>query len=234
MFHARQLPSHAQPLAVISPNGLESEYFVHGPNRPNAFVYGSAPNRGLETVLRAWPDIRSRVPNASLAVYYGFSPAFVKWGRTRMDNFEEWKLSMETLLRQPGVEYHGMVDHRTLAQGYASAGFILYPTSFPETGCVTLMKAMAMGAIPITSRFKESTLPELTGPYDLGPRPLDPMEEISATGSWVAEWVDAIESASRSDTRGDLASHRAEMKVSSRKRFLWANVAQIWHSSFQS
>jgi hypothetical protein len=29
---------------------------------------------------------------------------------------------------------------------------MLYPTSFPETGCVTLMKAMAMGALPITSR----------------------------------------------------------------------------------
>lgn len=40
----------------------------------------------------------------------------------------------------------------------------------PETGCVSLIKAMAMGAIPITSRFPNSTLPELTSEWDMGPR----------------------------------------------------------------
>lgn len=41
---------------------------------------------------------------------------------------------------------------------------------FAETGCVSLIKAMAMGAIPITSRFPNSTLPELTQEWDLGPQ----------------------------------------------------------------
>lgn len=40
----------------------------------------------------------------------------------------------------------------------------------PETGCISLLKAMAMGAIPITSRFANSTLPELTSEWDMGPR----------------------------------------------------------------
>ena len=31
------------------------------------------------------------------------------------------------------------------------------------------MKAQAMGAIPITSRFSDSVLPAVSGRYDLGP-----------------------------------------------------------------
>ena len=34
--------------------------------------------------------------------------------------------------------------------------------SYPETGCITMMKAMACGAIPITSRFESSVLQDLT------------------------------------------------------------------------
>ena len=33
---------------------------------------------------------------------------------------------------------------------------------------MSVMKAMAMGAIPITSRYAESVVPELTDVYDLG------------------------------------------------------------------
>lgn len=39
----------------------------------------------------------------------------------------------------------------------------------PETGCISLLKAMAMGSIPITSRFASSALPELTSEWDMGP-----------------------------------------------------------------
>ena len=42
------------------------------------------------------------------------------------------------------------------------AGFLLYPTNFPETGCITLLKAMACGAFPITSRFTSSVLQNIT------------------------------------------------------------------------
>jgi hypothetical protein len=39
----------------------------------------------------------------------------------------------------------GMVDQRTLAAAFASAGWWLYPTSFEETSCITAMKAQALG-----------------------------------------------------------------------------------------
>jgi len=120
-------------------------------------------------VLKGWPAVRGRVPNATLVVYYGFSPAFVTWGARHIPAFDAWRAEIERLLGQPGVDYRGMVGHDELARGYARAGFVLYPTTYPETGCVSVMKAMALGAIPVTSRFAGSVVPELTVHFDLGP-----------------------------------------------------------------
>jgi hypothetical protein len=41
-------------------------------NDRNVFVYASAPNRGLENVLRMWGVIKAALPAAILRVYYGF------------------------------------------------------------------------------------------------------------------------------------------------------------------
>jgi len=134
----------------------------------------------------------------------------------------------------------GMVDHETLAEGFAAAGFILYPTTFPETGCITLMKAQAMGAIPITSRYRQSTLPELTGPYDLGPRQLQG-RSITDDPAWVELWVEAVVEASNNDYQdrvgggaGNREIHtlRQEMMRTARERFAWSSVARMWMDRF--
>lgn len=171
-FQAAAFPPHAHDngLIFVTANGLDPSYFVDGRNVATRFVYGSAPNRGLERVLEAWPRIRAAVPDAHLTVYYGFTPAFNRWGESVFPDFRAWKHRMLTLLQTlPGVEYVGTVGHTDLAEGYATAGFYLYPTMFSETSAVSLMKAMANGAIPITSRFERSALNETCGEFDLGP-----------------------------------------------------------------
>lgn len=138
----------------------------------------------------------------------------------------------------------GMVDHEILAQGFASSGFILYPTTFPETGCITLMKAQAMGAIPITSRHRKSTLQELTGPYDLGPRELAG-DTYAEDPEWPLLWLEAVVQASNRDYEerqqqkyggkagGDsLQALRQDMIRAARARFSWATVARIWMDKF--
>ena len=91
-------------------------------------------------VLTQWPRIYDALSgNATLAVLYGFTPAFMK----HIGDSEEsraWLVRMQLLLRQPGVQYVGLVDHDELARQYAEAGFFLYPTSYPETGCIAAMK----------------------------------------------------------------------------------------------
>lgn len=150
---------------------------------------------------------------------------------------------MLDLLKQDGVVYHGLVGHETLAKGLAEAGFILYPTVYPETGCVTLMKAQAMGAIPITSRSVNSTLPELTVGFDLGPRPIRSATYAEDT-EWMDLWVQAVIAASNrdleerrrdADLREDtVQAHRKNMIKKSRGRFGWKHVAEIWMKTFQA
>jgi hypothetical protein len=96
---------------------------------------------------------------------------------------------------------------------------------------VTLMKAMAMGAVPITSRFADSTLPELTTVWDLGPQ--QPLAlDLADPGGWAQEWAAAAVAASFAASRGELAEHRAAMKADARRRFSWAHVARLWDDQF--
>ncbi|ETW05011.1 hypothetical protein, variant [Aphanomyces invadans] len=163
--HAAGFAPHAMVKIISTGNGLVPSAFAsHGANSPTHFVYGSSPNRGLETVLESWGDIRRRIPNATLHVYYGFTQAFVRFAQPS----DAWRQRMDILLQQDGITYYGLVDHDTLAKGYASAGFYLYPTTYFETSCVSIMKAMANGAIPITS--KRGALHEVVASFDLGPQ----------------------------------------------------------------
>jgi protein O-GlcNAc transferase len=172
-FHASAFPANLQAKITVSTNAVDPAYFVDGPNHADRFVYGSAPTRGLLTLLQAWPRLRERLPTAELSVFYGFRPEFVKWGNAQMDNFTEWMAEMNRLLSEtPGVRNVGLVGHAQLAKEYSYAGFYLYPTTFSETSCISLMKAMTNGAIPITSRFPVSALPETVDAFDLGPRAL--------------------------------------------------------------
>ncbi len=217
-YHASLIrPNTLQSITYVTPNGIDSSQFVDGENHPLRFVYGSAPNCGLEAVLIAWPYIVERLQSKlkycegasvdmepNLYVYYGFIPSFQLHGRKIMNNFDVWMERMEKLLQQDGIVNIGMVDHSTLAKGYAEAGFILYPTTFQETGCITIMKAMAQGAIPITSRFINSTLPDLTEPWDLGPS--DPIPHTVTLDTlppidWIYAWADAVVSAAEKATK---------------------------------
>jgi len=178
------------------------------------------------------PSPSLQVPNAVLTVFYGFSPSFLKYGRSTIPNFQAWHKSMLDLLRQEGVNYVGMVDHRTLAKAYSEHGFYLYPTSFPETGCVALMKALAMGAVPITSRHINSTLPELTREWDLGPKGRTDGSTMADNHEWWKEWKDSVLKAATM-SKNEIELHRQRMKEASRLRFLWGTVARTWDNVFE-
>uniref|UniRef100_A0A7S3JQD7 O-GlcNAc transferase C-terminal domain-containing protein n=1 Tax=Aureoumbra lagunensis TaxID=44058 RepID=A0A7S3JQD7_9STRA len=240
-FHAQTLPSPAQTMAIVAPNGIAPEQLVDGNlDRPPIFTYGSAPNRGLYDVLIIWSHIHAAIPQAELHIYYGFSAAFRKWGQQHIENYLVWEAEVHRLLDQDGIFYYGMVDHATLAQAYANASFILYPTAYPETGCVTLMKAMAMGALPITSRYAYSVVPELTVHFDLGPsEPRTVQSDVSITlgprpdSDWLYAFAEAAISAARIDPI-ELRRLRQETMTYARSTFLWEHIARTWDHTFTS
>lgn len=231
-FHKANLPPYVQPIAHVTPNALHESQFVDGINDPNVLVYSSAPNRGLAEVLRVWPSIHRACPEATLVVYYGFTSTFLEWGQENMNNFDAWLADMKELLKADGVKYVGKVGQEELAAALANAGFLLYPTSYPETGCITVQKAMANGAVPITSRLRHSVLPELTEQWDLGPPA--PATIPEGDDEWLVEWAKAVVRAIRRGQNGDpqLAAHRMQMKSWARRELRWARVAEKWVETF--
>ncbi|KAI9995901.1 hypothetical protein PInf_012974 [Phytophthora infestans] len=226
-FHASAFPETLQSKLTVSTNAVDRSFFVHGPNHADRFVYGSSPSRGLHTLLKAWPRIREKIPTAELSVFYGFTPAFMKWGDSHMANFTDWMSEMNQLLSEtPGVRFVGLVNHAQLAKEYSNAGFYLYPTTFSETSCISLMKAMTNGAIPITSRFSVSALPETVDDFDLGPRALQ-QRNIDDDPEWLELWIQSIVDAVHNEQQATTVRHR--MKRFARKKYRWENIALQWH-----
>ena len=122
------------------------------------------------------------------------------------------------------------MNHEQLSAAFANAGFLLYPTRYPETGCVTVMRAMALGAIPITSSYFRSVIPSLTRDFDLGPgTALDDLtaKNDEAYTKWVAEvWGPSVVIASLLDAVA-LQARRNRMIQYARSHFLWEHSAKI-------
>lgn len=135
-------------------NGLMVEQFKNNiAKKKNSCIYASNYIRGLEILLSIWKNIREAVPDAELNIYYGWNTwSYVEDGW--IDKMKNKILELE----QYGVKEHGSVDHITLAEKFAESEYWLYPCTFPETFCITAIKAQISGAIPIY--FKLAALKE--------------------------------------------------------------------------
>ena len=117
---------------------------------PGRCVYASAPFRGLEPLLEAWPRIQARVPHATLEVLGG------------MVTYDQPEIPFAHLYARaadlPGVTVTGAVPQAGLVRALRRAEILLYPCTFREAGCIVVQMAHAAGAVPVTSSI--ACLPE--------------------------------------------------------------------------
>ena len=116
---------------------------------PHKVIWNMSPDRGLETLLDMWPQIRAAVPDATLHIFYGIE-TWKKMGHNpdaviRIENkFAELALH--------GVTYRGRVPPDVLAREMLTAGCWFYPNwVFPEVSCVAAMEAQAAGLRVVSS-----------------------------------------------------------------------------------
>ena len=149
------IPKHADRVKVI-PNFLLAEHFQGTPpsRSRTKFVYASSPDRGLLTLLRMWPEIRARWPDAALDVFYGWRGC-IKLTATGApgwrETFRKMRAEYNQLRWQDGVVETGMVNHLAIAAKMRGAAVWPYPTAFHETACVNALKARAAGSVPVTT-----------------------------------------------------------------------------------
>lgn len=218
----------------ITRNGIDPATFERPvPRSPFKLVYGSDYDRGLIQLLGAWPHIREAHPDAELSVFYGwhiFDRKIELYGQADPENGRRWtalKTQIQAGLEQPGVTHLGRIDHDRVAEEFLSAAVWAYPCTFPETSCITAMKAQVAGAIPVvyaTAALQETVRWGLRAPgYTPG--------QAAAEGRQVlAAWTDAL-----IGLLGDPGLQnriRPAMIADCRQHFAWERVAAEWEVEF--
>ena len=204
----------------VSSNGITPSDFTKYDNKfqrdPHRMLYMSANERGLRILYQIWPDIKKAVPDATLDVYYGWE----SFDAINRDNPQlmYWKASMQDQANKlQGVTERGRVGQDEINQEIFKSGILAYPCTFPEVSCITLMKAQAGGAIPVTSDFAV-----MTDTADFGEQvPMNQFEDkdIERYKKTLISWL-------KFPNKQDYI--RQNMMEESRLRFDWKSVAEKW------
>lgn len=126
-------------------NGINPDQFqpIHQRNNPYSCIYGSHYYRGLEILLDIWPEIKKQFDQATLDIYYG-------WQLGDISSEKEIKMRRQIKeFARLGVLEHGQVGHIELNKAYSKSSFWTYPCTFPETFCISALRAQFAGAIPV-------------------------------------------------------------------------------------
>lgn len=141
----------------ISTNGIRTDYINKLPpleRQPHRMFWASSPDRGLLLLLENWFRIRERFPKAELRIAYGFNnmDTIIKYqgGRTPLLQLREQLMSLKD---QPGLTWLGRLTQDKVFQEWQQASVFPYCSDWPETSCISIMEAMACGAIPVTTNF---------------------------------------------------------------------------------
>lgn len=128
-------------------NGCDLTHFSHPKSFTNKYSIGYYSNytRGLRHLLVLWPELKARYPSATLDIYYGRET----WDNSPIGDI----IAMIEDYKDLDVIEHGMIGHQQLALAMQQTSVWAYPCVFPETFCITAIKAQAAGAIPVTTRL---------------------------------------------------------------------------------
>ena len=140
-------------------NGLTPGYFTAEPAaaRERRVLYTSAPDRGLDIVLEAWPYVRERVPDAQLAFTYVSVYDRIADRRPLLRAHRE---RVRSLAAQPGVQSLDGLAQKNLAELMRSSLVWVHPSfSSPhgvrwvETSCIGAMEAQAAGCWVVAANW---------------------------------------------------------------------------------
>jgi hypothetical protein len=124
--------------------------------RQHKLLWASSYDRGLNVLLKMWPDIKRKFKDAELHIAYGWE-LFDAVTKTNAER-QEWKAKMVELMKQPGIVHHGRVSKSELKKLREECGILAYCSDFTEIFCITAMECQREGCVPVTTNI--GALPE--------------------------------------------------------------------------
>ena len=114
--------------------------------RNHKLFWGSSYDRGLQHLLKMWPQIKAKFPDATLDVAYGWD-LFDK-GYANNPERMAWKERINKLMEQDGITHHGRISKDKLKSLRQSCGIWAYTTDFQEINCITALECQSDGCVP--------------------------------------------------------------------------------------
>lgn len=150
-YHRNLYPQVPDDKVVILPNGIHPEQFSVVEKDPYLMINTASPVRSLTALIPIMKKVRKEVPQAKLQWAYGW--VTTDKGMAGEPAYPEWKNNILNGLIESGIEDLGRLTHKQVADLYNRASFYLYPTVFVEIDCMSITKALAAGATPITTDY---------------------------------------------------------------------------------
>jgi GR25 family glycosyltransferase involved in LPS biosynthesis/predicted O-methyltransferase YrrM len=118
---------------------------------PYSFIYSSFPNRGLIVLLKMWPRIIERYPQATLNI---FTDVNNEWANNfYKEELEEIRniLKAYKIIYSDSIINHGWVSKKVLSDYWKQTSIWFYPCKFKETFCLTALEAALTKTLAITN-----------------------------------------------------------------------------------
>jgi glycosyltransferase involved in cell wall biosynthesis/tetratricopeptide (TPR) repeat protein len=126
----------------VLPNAIEGLDKVKRKPVRGRVVYHTSPDRGLQYLFEAWPEVRRRAPHATLHVVSKVADLMANWGRLEMTGSEEYEIAtrvakgVETAREAGGFKLYGPMVREALLEELAAAEVFAYPAQ-PVAPCET-------------------------------------------------------------------------------------------------
>lgn len=172
---------------------------------PGRCIYCSVPERGLEILHQCWPQIRAKVPHASLVI----TSDYRLWGAASpLDQRHR-----QMWLFDEGVSYLGKIERLKMVEEQLKAVCMSYGGTYQELFCISVAECLVSGTIPVTST--EGALPTTNELGYVIPGNL-------ITKEWQEKFINRIINilTNSQDTK--------DMQLKARDRFDWHKIAYQW------
>lgn len=188
---------------------------------PKLVIYGSSYDRGLEHLLKIWPDVIKEVPEAQLEIFYGWD-LFARFYANNPERMS-WKDKMDKLMNQPGIIHLGRISHEACIKEHERAGIWAYPTHFGEISCITAMRAQVYGSIPVVIDYAA-----LKETVQYGVKVDGDIYEQETKDKYTKELIALLKDEKRQE------EIREPMMKWAKEKFAWSGVAKQWDSEFKN
>ncbi len=151
-FHRSLFPSVPDNKFSIIPNGQDFELFNQKVKKDRyLLVNTSSPERSMDILPKLFKEVKKQVPQAKCKWAYGFEifDNAHRNNKTMMD----WKEKTLKEMEEAGIENCGRLSQSECAKLYLEANIFAFPSNFAEIDCISLKKAQACGAYPVTTDF---------------------------------------------------------------------------------